>query len=517
MIPDTQLAYVLIRSAIFALQSITPLSFSYCAVTLYALLSPHSLARQLLGALPVWVLVIVTIFCLNEVWFFFYARRKVQRHQALSTAAPKLSPRQRESEFKRAIESIHDPRAFLEGWFKGASVNEIGYDNVMQWTLWAFFDLPADADTLHDLPEDTQQEAKRYTDAWSTKFGITFRPGFNHNIQSIRLSLDPVRTVHRPACVYLGVGVLYDHLAWSRYRALGFRHYVPDANSGHRVSYPYIGLPSLPSHSTLTYWYKPCAPLRSGEKEDLPIVFVHGIGAGLKVYRTMVTEICKRNPRSAIYLLEIPCVAMKLVEKLPVRDQLVRDVEAMLQARGHSEALFIGHSLGTVVVSWILHCAPRLCRKVMLIDPVVWLLHYPDVAYNFLHRPPSNANQWLYHFFVCSEPGIARFLGRGFVWHENVLWLEDVPSHCEMRVYLAENDMIVNIPKVFEYLTETTTLESLKRGERSTGDEMILRHPTKPNVETHLWLGPDMDHAVFLLKQKTTNHIIAACGEMATS
>ncbi|ORY84262.1 hypothetical protein BCR37DRAFT_333211, partial [Protomyces lactucae-debilis] len=445
---------VLIRSSIFALRAVTPLAFLYCATALYALFAPQAIARHALAALPLWSLAALTIFCVNEVWFFFYARRKVGRHQALATAAAKLSPAQRKVEFKRAIESVHDPRVFLEGWFKGARLEDIGYDNVLQWILWAFFDAPAEPESLYALPEDIIAEAKSYTDAWESRFNVTFQPGFNHKIQSIRLSLDPVLTTHRPACVYLGVGVLYDHLAYSRYRSLGFKHYIPSAESGHRVSYPYIGLPSSPSNSTLTYWYKPCAPLAPGEKEGLPIVFVHGIGAGLKVYRTMITDMCARYPRSAIYLLEIPCVAMKLVEKLPVRAELVRDVVAMLKNHGgHTEALFAGHSLGTVVVSWILHLAPQVCRKVMLIDPVVWLLHYPDVAYNFLHRPPSNANQWLYNFFVCSEPGIARFLGRGFVWHENVLWFEDVPAHCEMRVYLAENDMIVNIPKVFEYLT----------------------------------------------------------------
>lgn len=283
------------------------------------------------------------------------------------------------------------------------------------------------------------------------------------------------------------------------------RHYVPSPKSGHRVRYPYIGLPSKPSNSVLTYWYKPCAPLPPGETEDLPIVFVHGIGAGLKIYRDKITKLCRENPRSAIYLIETPSVTMKFMDKLPAKTEYVTAVGNLLLSNGHMEALFIGHSLGTVIVSWIVHLRPEMCKRVVLIDPVCWLLHLPDVAYNFLHRNPVTANHWLYWYFVSNEPGIAWFLGRGFFWFENALWLDEVPPNCDMTVFLSENDMIVDVPNVYKYLTNESIPFS---NDLKTGDKIIRSNKDHPNLKTILWKGPDMDHAVYLLMEGPSADVV---------
>lgn len=303
--------------------------------------------------------------------------------------------------------------------------------------------------------------------------------------------------------------MLYDFLGWSRYHSLGFRHYVPLADSGHRVAYPYIGLPSRPSNSVLTYWYRPCPKLRPREIEGLPVVFIHGIGAGLKIYRDMVTKFCQENPRSAVYLLEMPAVTMKFTRKLPRKRAYVDAVGSLLKSNGHSQALFAGHSLGTVVTSWIVHLRPDLCRKIILIDPVCFLLHLPDVAYNFLYREPVTANHWLYWYFVSNEPGIAWFLGRGFYWFENILWLEEIPKTCDLTVFLSENDMIVDIPSVFKYLTgETIPFNS---GDKlKSGDKVVRKSRDVRGLTTILWSGPDMDHAMFLLKEGPSADIVDA-------
>lgn len=314
-----------------------------------------------------------------------------------------------------------------------------------------------------------------------------------------------------------GVGVLYDFLGWWRYYSLGLRHYIPSAASGHRIQYPYIGLPSRPSNSVLTYWYRPCPALKSGEKEELPLVFIHGIGAGLKIYRDMITKFSTDNPRSAIYLLEMPPVTMKFTQRLPRKQEYVDAVAALLHSNGHAEALFLGHSLGTVIASWIIHLQPKLCRRVILIDPVCFLLHLPDVAFNFLHRPPTNANHWLYWFFVSNEPGIAWFLGRGFYWSENILWTDQLPSsrdgtdEVKTTVFLSEDDMIVDIPSVWSYLTETSIPPVQTDGK--PGDKLVhlSTTATTPNVRRHrtvLWRGPGMDHAMFLLMRGPSRDIV---------
>lgn len=325
-----------------------------------------------------------------------------------------------------------------------------------------------------------------------------------------------VRDVKRIQLIVQSVGVLYDFFGWYRYHSLGLRHYVPSAASGHRVTYPYIGLPSRPSNSVLTYWYKPSPASKTNEPETLPVVFIHGIGAGLKIYRDKITKISKENPRSAIYLLEVPAVTMKFVEKLPKKKEFVAAVSALLKSNGHKEAIFCGHSLGTVVTTWIVHSAPELCKRVILIDPVCFLLHLPDVAFNFLHRKPVTANHWLYWYFVSNEPGIAWFLGRGFFWFENILWIEEIPKTCEMTVFLSENDMIVDVPSVFKYLTHETipfnTTDKLQ-----SGDKVVRSNKNVAALKTVLWSGPDMDHAMYLLMPGPSADVVDAVREAVES
>lgn len=203
---------------------------------------------------------------------------------------------------------------------------------------------------------------------------------------------------------------------------------------------------------------------------------------------------------------------MKFTEKLPRKQEYVDAVEALMHSNNHTKGLFVGHSLGTVTSSWIIHLKPDLCHRVILIDPVCFLLHLPDVAFNFIHRQPVTANQWLYWYFVSNEPGIAWFLGRGFYWFENILWLTELPNTCKMTVFLSENDMIVDVPSVFKYLTNETipfnTTKKLKRG-----DKIIRSNKDVAQLTTVLWSGPGMDHALFLLMKEPSADIVRAVQE----
>ena len=511
MIGESTQALILIRLAIFSLRAITPISFTYIALILASPLLAHvhpifntSFFTLSSTSILAWM---ARIFCLNEVWFYFWSQARIKSFAPLSKHDG-LTPAERNELFKKVSATIEDPEKFMLGWFNGAPIESIGKNNMRQWILWAFFNLPSSDPDMKDISAENMKEIDVYVAELERKLGRTFPPGFNKDIKSIRLSTDPVNVIHRPACVYLGVGVLYDFLGWSRFYSLGLRHYVPSADSGHRIRYPYVGLPSKPSNSVLTYWYRPCPPLAKNEKEALPIVFIHGIGAGLKTYRDKITKILAQNPRSAIYLIETPSVTMKFMDKLPSKHEYINAVSDLLSSNNHKEALFCGHSLGTVIVSWIVHLRPEMCKRVILIDPVCWLLHLPNVAYNFLHRKPVTANHWLYWFFVSNEPGIAWFLGRGFFWFENALWLHEVPEHCEFTSFLSEKDLIVDIANVYKYLTNTTIPE----GEIET---VVKRHPEMRNLKTVLWRG--IDHAVYLLRPGPSADVITAIHEAVAS
>lgn len=62
----------------------------------------------------------------------------------------------------------------------------------------------------------------------------------------------------------------------------------------------------------------------------------------------------------------------------------------------------------------------------VFLDPINFLLYLPDVAYNFLYRVPTRANEWMLYAFVAREMGIAWSLWRRFFWFEGIVWKDEV-------------------------------------------------------------------------------------------
>jgi len=133
---------------------------------------------------------------------------------------------------------------------------------------------------------------------------------------------------------------------------------------------------------------------------------VHGIGIGFAHYLCLLA----RLPRSsACYLVEWPHVCMQVVDDVASVDVTVNALANLLRSDGHGEddnngsgggvvdnsiggATFVGHSLGSTCVAWMLHDphAKQLVKSAILLDPVTFLLMNPGIAYNFLHRPPAS-------------------------------------------------------------------------------------------------------------------------------
>jgi pimeloyl-ACP methyl ester carboxylesterase len=127
-------------------------------------------------------------------------------------------------------------------------------------------------------------------------------------------------------------------------------------------------------------------------------------------------------------------------------------VAAMLQAKGCSQAIFIAHSFGTVVLAWISRWRREIVAKAMFLDPVCFLLSQPDVAFNVLYRQPRNWFTMLAANTVFWELYTANSLHRNFIWYNNVLWLDELPD--QVFVALSSMDDIANANAVRCYLQD---------------------------------------------------------------
>ena len=107
---------------------------------------------------------------------------------------------------------------------------------------------------------------------------------------------------------------------------------------------------------------------------------------------------------------------MQLTTKVPKMEETIRLVNAVLESHGHQAACFLAHSLGTIVVSWMLHddSGKDKVAATVLLDPVTFLLCDPTVATNVVYKPPRNTIDFLMHFFIARELFISNALSRHF-------------------------------------------------------------------------------------------------------
>ena len=79
-----------------------------------------------------------------------------------------------------------------------------------------------------------------------------------------------------------------------------------------------------------------------------------------------------------------------------------------------------------VVATHFLHDAHLSTRvaAMVFIDPIPFLLHLLNIAYNFVYRDPRTANEWELWFFASRDPDISCAMSKHFFWTENILWKE---------------------------------------------------------------------------------------------
>ena len=132
----------------------------------------------------------------------------------------------------------------------------------------------------------------------------------------------------------------------------------------------------------------------------LPIVFIHGIGIGFPHYLGLIMSF----PEEAdVYLVEWPHVAMQFTAAVPKIEDTVDTITRFLGDDQHPAAVFVGHSLGTTAIAWMLHSSSaHLVAATVFIDPVTFLLYDPTVATSFVYNDPETSLDFLMHFPWCN-------------------------------------------------------------------------------------------------------------------
>jgi len=227
----------------------------------------------------------------------------------------------------------------------------------------------------------------------------------------------------------------------------------------------------------LPYWYR---PHRSETK--LPIVFIHGIGIGLYPYVSFLRELSDLDvdDSTGILAIELLPISMRITDPIPTRPETCMAISRILASLNIDRFVLAAHSYGTVIAVHMLR-SPELNPRIaaaLLVDPIPFLLHLPNVAYNFVYRQPRSANEWQLWFFASRDADVSHSLSRHFFWGENVMWKEELEGR-PIAVSLSGSDQIVDAEGVRKYLT---------------GDDEMQERWEKGSLQVLFY--PDLDHAM---------------------
>ncbi|PSN75522.1 hypothetical protein BS50DRAFT_478254 [Corynespora cassiicola Philippines] len=473
--------YIFIRISILALRLITPLSIFYCA---YSIADPPSSGAG--KALLTWC-VIETAF-----WLLVYLPRK-RSLQASAHHPPPLTCEERKSLFWKCWDHIPNPEYYVSKWFLGARPYEVRRDNVKDFFRWALLNRGND-ELKGQARGEEEEELNEYVDGIQTMLGRTIEPG-KGNAKGLRLTVDEVKMQHRPFLWYMIV-LLVDTLTAAYLRYNGFiLHRTPFRST---LS---IFPPRLASFFTrqkspardISYWYRPHT-----SKTRLPVLFIHGISMGLYSYAQFLTEITKGDAISpedgevGIIALEIMPISFRITGPILDREEICRQVSAILDRQGFDKVVLASHSYGSVITTHLLQI-PYTAEKIgpmVLIDPVTFLLHLPDVAYNFTAREPRGANEHQLYYFASTDMMVAHTLARHFFWAQNILWREELRGR-DVTVSLGGRDLIVDTETVGKYIAGVDL-----RSENSTWKDKNWKGH---GLEAIWW--PTCDHAQVFERQ----------------
>lgn len=226
-------------------------------------------------------------------------------------------------------------------------------------------------------------------------------------------------------------------LGWLMFRTFG-QHWLLSKYSSHKLE-----------HGLVMYRRTNDGPLPRQSPRQSPrqrprhkLLFIHGIGIGVFSYLSFIDRICSRTDDVEIVLLELPGVsgANTDIESFPTAQQIVETVVGAFEEDDIVDG--IGHSYGSLVLSYITNQRPYFLRKRIFIDTPVF---FPDNTkfWPSVFRPIT----WSALFWLLSTGRFARALS-DFIFSEQ--WSQQLIHNstyfyefCNREIGLDENTMIL--------------------------------------------------------------------------
>ncbi|CAF1156128.1 unnamed protein product [Didymodactylos carnosus] len=371
---------------------------------------------------------ILTLWAITEIIFLFYQYYLsilIQRPARM----PTFSQAERDSLISSTLVNMKDVRGFLSKWFMSSAFEQISHTHIQSWMAYAFYG--KDEKTLND---DELNTVDTLLKRLKKDYEIEVVQENREQLKCMKHILDPVCIIFRPFVYYVATDTICNSLlATSAFYLMNYKYYT-------------VG--------SLSFWMYTDP---NEDKRKPPIIFFHGIGAGLLMYIPFFRRIHREHHQGRrIILISLRCICMRYptLSDIPDMNETIASVHEIFQYFQFKKAIFIGHSYGTACLSWITKNCPEYVSKLIFIDPICFELFEPYVIFNFVYRKPYRLGHLYMYYFVCRELGISHVISRHFWWFQNILFAEQLPTNIQTKVFLSGRDCIVNVHLVKDYLNE---------------------------------------------------------------
>mmetsp|Transcript_173 Transcript_173/g.447 ORF Transcript_173/g.447 Transcript_173/m.447 type:complete len:692 (+) Transcript_173:149-2224(+) len=391
-----------------------------------------------------------------ELAFLTYCSAKILlRFNKPTTPQPMLASRQwdhvRESVWA-SHPTLEARREFLMGWFFDAPFDQLRREDALSFLSFKRYGLPFEGNYLSkdQIESLLSEDLPRLRDEVNDGRPLLTRGADEKPLGCMRFNLEPLRYRHKPL-VFYGVTHGAFHLV---------RHTL-------KKEYNFDYTPAADAGKDIAYWYRaPSCPI---EEANPPLVFVHGVG-GLSFYYPLISKLTEDIERSGdntpIILLDLPQVSLRINDDIPSVASSVESVCNILDKTVGSnakKATMVGHSFGSLILSWMVQSRPDRVSNCIFLDPIVFQLHQKDILFNFHMKRADHRSKddWSNPFSIGALINLAgtemhtnNAMLRHFWWTSNALWPSDIlKNDISACVLLSEKDEIVpssDVAKLFE-------------------------------------------------------------------
>jgi hypothetical protein len=302
---------------ILVISSVIPLAIVW-------LLQSFILSIVIIPITSPWLSTLITLWSIVEVTFLIYQAYLYAIIQERQRSPPPLTSIERNRLVSSAFSHIKSLPDTLSKWFFDRPFEDIDRSSLIGWLAFAFYSKES-----QELHAEEYQDIDRLINRIEHEHHVNVsNRRTNERVNYMKHILDPVQVIVRPFVYYLVTDTLLNGiLATSMFYLRGYQH----VRIGH-----------------LQFWtyYDQSLNNNNKQEEKEPIIFFHGIGAGLLMYQPFIARVHRQFSLSRrIIFISMPCICMRYPSLTDIVDmsKTIDSIHRIFQYYRFTKAIFIGH------------------------------------------------------------------------------------------------------------------------------------------------------------------------------